>query len=351
MRAVSMGVAGVLLWVLQGCQGSGQERQAATPRTPPGEAKAGGDDVVASVGDVTIKRAGLETHVKAKLIEIETSRYEALKEGLDDLIAEELMKQEAAARSTTAEALRKQEVEGKVAEPTAQAIQQVYDQNKEQLQNAPLESVKDRIVQYLKRQGEQQREEAFFAELKSKHKTTIALRPPVIEVSDGGRPARGPATAPITMIEFSDYECPFCKRAAPTVDQVLKTYGDKIRFFYRDYPLPFHASAMPASLAARCAERQGKFWEYHDKVFASADLSPAKLKALAGEVGLDQAKFDTCLDQAEGRAAVEKDMEDGQGVGVNGTPAFFINGRMLSGAQPFEKFKEVIEEELAAAGA
>jgi protein-disulfide isomerase len=173
----------------------------------------------------------------------------------------------------------------------------------------------------------------------------------VIEVSDGGRPARGPADAPITMIEFSDYECPFCKRAAPTVDQVLKAYAGKIKFVYRDYPLPFHASAMPASLAARCAERLGKFWEYHDKVFASPDLNPAKLKAVAGEVGLDQAKFDACFDQQEGRAAVEKDMEDGQSVGVNGTPAFFINGRMLSGAQPFERFKEVIDDELKAGAA
>ena len=131
------------------------------------------------------------------------------------------------------------------------------------------------------------------------------------------------------------------------MQQVLKTYGDKVRFVYRHYPLEFHANARPAAEAAACAAGQGKFWEYHDKVFASADLSETKLKAIAGEIGLDQGKFDECLAKKEFKAQVDEDMAAASAVGVTGTPAFFINGRMLSGAQPFEKFKEIIDEELA----
>ncbi|MFN8543155.1 MAG: thioredoxin domain-containing protein [Candidatus Binatia bacterium] len=312
---------------------------------------AAADAPVATVGDHQITHAQLETHVKAKLIEIENERFEALKEGLDELVAEELFKQEAKARSTTPEALRKQEVEDKVAAPTDAQIQQVYEQNKQALNGQALDAVKDRIVQYLNQQAAGQREEAYIAELKGKHKTTIALRAPTVEVADAGRPAKGDVKAPITIIEFSDYECPFCKRAEPTVTQVLATYGDKIRLVYRDYPLPFHAHARPAANAAACANAQGKFWEYHAKVFAAADLSDEALKKLAAEAGLDAGKFDACFAKKEFDAAIEKDVNDGQAVGVNGTPAFFINGRMISGAQPFEKFKEIIDEELASAGA
>jgi protein-disulfide isomerase len=132
-----------------------------------------------------------------------------------------------------------------------------------------------------------------------------------------------------------------------TVQEVMKTYGDKVRLVHRDFPLPFHPQARPAAEAARCAEAQGKFWEYHSKLFASQDLSTEKLQALATEVGLDRAKFDACVSKQQFNEGIDKDVADGTDAGVTGTPAFFINGRMLSGAQPFEKFKEVIDEELA----
>jgi protein-disulfide isomerase len=151
----------------------------------------------------------------------------------------------------------------------------------------------------------------------------------------------------VTIIAFSDYECPFCKRAEQTVEEVVKAYGDKVRVVHRDFPLAFHANARPAAEAAHCANAQGKFWPYHSKLFTSADLSADKLKALATEVGLDRAKFDDCVAKHQFKAAVDQDVADGSDVGVTGTPAFFINGRLLSGAQPFEKFKEVIDEELA----
>lgn len=324
-----------------------QKREAAQS----GDAKeqTGADAVVATVGAHTVTRQELEQQVRAKLVEIDNQRYEALSEGLEQLIANELYAQEAKTRGTTVEALVKQEVQDKIADPSADQIQQVYEASKEQIGDQSLDSIKPQIITFLRQQGQAERSEAFIAELKTKYKTTVMLRPPVVDVGDGGRLARGNANAPVTIIEFSDYECPFCKRAVATVNQVLSTYGDKVRFVYRDYPLPFHPHARPAAEAARCAQDQGKFWEYHDKVFASEDLSNERLKSLAGEVGLDQAKFDACLASEPFAAAIDKDAADGGEAGVNGTPAFFINGRMLSGAQPFEKFKEVIDDELSRA--
>ena len=305
---------------------------------------------VATVGDRTITRTELEDHVRAKLIEIEGERYDALHEGLEEMIADELVKLDAKARGITPEQLEKQEVTDKVTAPTDAEIQKVYDENKAQLGAQTLDQVKPRIVEYLKDQRAEERKAAFIDELKKKYKTTIALRPPVVEVATAGRPERGGgAKAPVTIVEFSDYQCPFCKRAEAVVDEVMKTYGDKIRLVYRDFPLPFHPNARPASEAANCANAQGKFWDYHAKLFANQSaLSEDNLKTYAKDVGLDSAKFDQCLAQKPYKGAIDKDIEDGTKAGVNGTPAFFVNGRVLSGAQPFDKFKEVIDDELAA---
>jgi protein-disulfide isomerase len=301
---------------------------------------------VATVGSHPITRAALEKHVKPKLIEIDNERYEALREGLDELVTEQLYTQEAKARGTTPEKLQ-QEIAAKAGEPTDAEIQKVYDDNKQALKDATLESVKPRIVEYIKQQKGAQVEEEFLETLRKKYVTVIALQPPKIEVGTGGRPERGPKNAPITIIEFSDYECPFCKKAEDSVQQVLKAYPDKVRFVYRDFPLDIHANARPASEAAHCAQAQGKFWEYHNQLMAAADLSADKFKAIADEVKLDRKKFDECVAKQQFKTEIDKDIADATDIGVTGTPAFFINGRMLSGAEPFEKFKEIIDEELA----
>jgi len=314
-----------------------------------GPAVRAADDVVATVGDKKITRAQLEDEIRAKLIELDNQRYDALREGLDGMIAQELLKREAAARGTTPEALTTEEIEKKAPEPSDADIQKVYDENKAQLGGQTLEQIKPRIVQYLKGQKQDERRTAFIAELKKKYPTTVALKPPVVDVAAAGRPERGPKNASVTIIEFSDYQCPFCQKAEDVVDQVMKTYADKIRLVYRDYPLLFHPNARPASEAAACANAQGKFWEYHAKLFHGDGLEPEKLKTYADQVGLDRKKFDDCLEKKPFKAEIDKDVKDGEKAGVNGTPAFFINGRMLSGAQPFEKFKEVIDDELATA--
>jgi protein-disulfide isomerase len=169
-----------------------------------------------------------------------------------------------------------------------------------------------------------------------------------------GRPAKGPADAAVTIVEFSDYQCPYCARAHQTIKgQVLKEYGDKVKLVYKNFPLAFHKWAEPAGIAAECAFQQDKasFWTLYDYYFDNQQqMTPENIKdksieALAGSK-VDQAKFTACYDGKETLAQVKTDMTDGQSVGVTGTPAFFINGRRISGAQPFESFKAIIDDEL-----
>ncbi|MBI2124937.1 thioredoxin domain-containing protein [Candidatus Woesearchaeota archaeon] len=175
-----------------------------------------------------------------------------------------------------------------------------------------------------------------------------------VEVSVDDDPALGLEDAPVTMVEFSDFQCPFCKKAN---DEALKEVKDKyveagkLKIVYRDFPLEFHPEAEVAAIAAECADEQGKFWEYHDLLFANQDsLSDANYKKWAVELGLDEEEFNECYKGLEYLNEVRADMADGQKYGVSGTPAFFINGRMISGAQPYAVFEQEIEAALAAAG-
>ncbi len=170
------------------------------------------------------------------------------------------------------------------------------------------------------------------------------------ELSVDDDPSIGPKDAPITIIEFSDYQCPFCARAEPAVKRILESYKGKVNFVYRDFPLSFHQYAQKAAEASECADEQGKFWQYHDILFEKqqewSSGGVSKLKEYAIGLGLDSKKFDECLDSGIYANEVQKDIEDGQNYGVSGTPAFFINGIEVSGAQPFDVFQKIIDSEL-----
>jgi protein-disulfide isomerase len=171
--------------------------------------------------------------------------------------------------------------------------------------------------------------------------------PEVYKVAVGDAPTKGGKQPKVTIVEFSDFQCPFCLRAYPTVNQVMSTYGDKVRLVYRHYPLPSHPNARPAAEASQCAAEQGQFWQYYERLFADqTKLSDADLKQSAAALGMDAGRFNACVDSHKYKDRVEKDILEGNEAGVSGTPAFFINGRMLTGAQPFDAFKRIIDEEL-----
>lgn len=154
-------------------------------------------------------------------------------------------------------------------------------------------------------------------------------------------------TGKIVIEEFSEFECPFCARAQPTIKQVLDTYGDRVELVYKHFPLNFHPNAQKAAEASECARDQGKFWEYHDKLFANQNaITVPDLKRYAADMGLDTATFNSCLDTGAKAALVAADLADGRSRGVTGTPTFFINGEKLVGAQPFSEFKKIIDNKL-----
>ncbi len=173
--------------------------------------------------------------------------------------------------------------------------------------------------------------------------------PAVVKFTDlEGRPSLGPKDAVITLVEFSDFHCPFCKRVTPTLEELMKNYPGKIRRIWRQYPLSMHAGADRTAEASECANDQGKFWSYHDKLFETQGTpwDDAALISLAPQAGLDKKKFEKCLTSGKFKDLVQKEIAKGNEVGVQGTPAVFVNGKLVSGAQPYENFDQIIKAEL-----
>jgi protein-disulfide isomerase len=292
----------------------------------------------------------LSGRIGAPLADLEKKKQELLKRGLEGYIVEKLVKAEATKRGMANEdALVKAEVEDKITPPSDAEIQKVYDGAKAGGQLPPevtMEQVKPEIIKMLSEQGKREKAQALFNELKSKAEMQILLPEKRVQVEATG-PSKGPENAPITIVEFSDFQCPFCSRAKNTVYEVVTSYGDKVRLVFRHFPLSFHQDAPKAAEASACADDQKKFWEFHDKLFSNQQaLKVDDLKKAAADLGLDTARFNECLDSGKKAELVKKDMSAGEKVGVSGTPAFFINGIMLSGAVPAEEFKSIIDAEL-----
>jgi protein-disulfide isomerase len=313
---------------------------------------------VAKIGSQTITAGELDDVVKKDLAQLDQQyqeqRYQLRRQALEAMIRKRLVEEKAKAAGVPAEQLVQKEVASKIPEPSDEEIRALYDRAKAGGQPLPpLDQVKPEIARFIKNQKAQGALAEYYDKLKKDAKVDVLLpayEPPKVAVAATG-PSKGKDGAPVTIVEFSDFECPFCVRAEPTVKQVLDTYGDKVRLVYRDFPLPMHPKAPKAAEAAHCAGDQGKYWDMHAKLFSSnGRLDVPDLKKYAGELKLDTAKFDRCLDSGEKAKDVEANRKAGEDAGVTGTPAFFINGRPLSGAQPFDAFKAVIDQELQQAG-
>jgi len=310
---------------------------------------------VAKIGTDVISGKDLEEFAKAEFRKLDAQYQEQLyqmkRQALDTMIMERLVEAKAKAAGKSSKDYVQAEILARVGTPSDAEVQQVYDAAKAQGRDLPpIAQVKETIVRYIQQQKAQAAAQAYYDKLKAEPKVEILLPPyraPRQQVEAKG-PSRGPASAPITIVEFSDFECPYCSRAEETVSEVMRVYGDKIRLVFRDLPLPNHQNAPKAAEAAHCAGEQGKYWEMHAKLFANQRaLEVPALKGYAKDLKLDQAKFDKCLDSGATAALVEASKKAGAEAGVNGTPAFFVNGVLISGAQPFEAFKEVIDAELA----
>ncbi len=301
---------------------------------------------VALVAGEPISGAELDELIRPQLTDLRAQEQQLRLKAIEVLIARTLARKEAAARGISLDALNKAEIEDKVTVSEADA-KAYYTANKERYGSMPEADAIKQTLEGLTKQRRGERSAAFVRELRVKYGVKVLLEPYRAPVQLGEAPIRGNVKAPVTVLEFSDFQCPYCIRARPTVAKVREAYGDKVRWAFRHFPLDFHALAQKAGEAAACASDQGKFWEMHDQEWAaSGKLEVPELKKMAAAIGLDTVRFDKCLDSGERASAVEKDAGSGGGWGVTGTPAFFINGRPLVGAQPFEAFQQVIDDEL-----
>jgi thiol-disulfide isomerase/thioredoxin len=277
--------------------------------------------------------------------------YEKERMILEGMIEDLLLQQEAGKRGISVPELVSQEIEAKIKPLTDEDIEIWYEANKERVKNRPLDSIRDRLRPFLEQERAMEARMAFLLPLKKAASIKIILDPPRVPVTVGGGATRGPEEAPVTIIEFTDFQCGFCKRTVKVLNEIAEIYGDKVRVVFRDFPLFIHPEAQKAHEAAQCARDQGKFWPYHDMLFENQRaMKPDNLKAYAEDLGLDTAKFNACLDDGVKESVVKADMEAGREIGVSGTPAFYINGRFLNGAQPFENFERIIDDELGLKG-
>ena len=315
-------------------------------------------DRVAVVNGQTITQAELEKAAAADLKGIEIKRLqndanlaqekqEALQKALDEIVADKLIEAEAAKESKTKEQLLQAEVESNIDTPSQEEVESFYDTNKDRIP-IPKEQALPQVKQYLIERSRTRYREMLLTRLKKDFGFKSYLEPLRVQITTQGFPSQGPANAPVTIVEFSDFECPFCGGLFPTLKKIEKDYPDTVRLVYRQFPLTnLHPHAMKAAEAALCANEQQKFWEFHDSMFGNQrELSVPDLKQRAVDLKLDVKAFNECLDSGRQSTAILADIQEGSKAGVTGTPALFINGRSLSGNQPYSEIKQVIDDEL-----
>lgn len=328
---------------------SGQSTRIGAP--PEGEPRI----AAARVRDEVITFEELEQAVSVGLAQIEQQRHALLSQRLEELIEERLLTQEAKKRGVTVEELLKTEVYAHAPRVTETEVAAFLAKNRAHFSSSDEVELRLRIWDYLRSARLSERRQAYVRTLRAGSEIAVYLKEPAaarVNISSERGHARGSTKAAVAIVEFSDFQCQFCRAVLPVIRQIVDKYESKVKWVFRDFPIAaIHPAALKAHEAARCAGAQGKFWEYHDVLF---ERSPAhslpELKQYAQELGLDKSAFAACLDQGAYRTEVNNDIQEGIRLGLSGTPTFFVNGRVLVGAQPLEAFERLIQLELAEQG-
>ncbi|MEW5774551.1 MAG: thioredoxin domain-containing protein [Thermodesulfobacteriota bacterium] len=313
-----------------------------------------GDAVAARVGDAAITEAELDAPLSARLSELNERIHRLRQDRLDDMVRDRVLGLEAAARGMDVAELLRQEAESKAAPVTDAEVEALAEENRRDAARFGWsdQELRNRVREFLGRKRTEAAARSYVESLYPKYGVRFLLAPPesaLLAVDLGDSPSLGPADAPVTVVEFSDYECPACRRGHAAVRAMREKYRDRVRWVFKDYPLAMHEHARPAAEAARCGGDQGRFWELQDMLYAAADLTRPGLEKLAGDLGLDRERFGRCLDEGGHAAAVDRDLAEAARLGLEGTPAYVVNGRLVSGAPSAEKFSQIIESALAAA--
>jgi protein-disulfide isomerase len=321
---------------------------------PEPSASLGESDVAAQIGDRTITVGELDQRwqqtdpgTRSQAIQ---QIYDGRKRALDAIVAEMLIAEASATQNIEPEAFTSAGVTRLTEPVTDGQVLAFFQANQAQMQGRGMDVMSPLIREYLDEQGRVEAFEMLVAELRAEgppYRLVLDTPRQQIDLSPDD-PTQGSADAPVTLVEFSDFQCPFCAQVVPTLKRVKQTYGDQVRIVWKNFPLTaIHPQAFGAAQAGRCAQEQGMFWELHDVLFANQQaLQPESLKTHALAAGLDAAAFDACLDSGQHADSVQAQMDIATALGVVSTPAVFVNGRLLSGAQPFDAFAKIIDEEL-----
>jgi protein-disulfide isomerase len=309
-----------------------------------------GNTALVSIDNAQLTAADLERRLPGRLFQARNTYYEAERKAVDELVDEYLLDAQAKKEGVSVPALLERHVNSAIAkDPTDEALSVYYEGLDTQ---EPFAAVRDKILDALRQRRLARAKTAYLQTLRGQVKVAVQLTPPRAGISMAGAPRRGPADAPVTVVEYADYECPYCLQFQPGLEKLEAEFKGKLAFVYKDVPLPMHAHAQKAAEAAHCAEAQGKYWEYHDLLFASKGLEISQLKEGARSLKLNGEAFDKCLDSGEQADRVKQQLTEAQSLGIPGTPAFFVNGRGLNAnATSYETLRQAVEEELRAVAA
>jgi|CXWL01.1.fsa_nt_gi protein-disulfide isomerase len=310
-------------------------------------------DPVAMISGRPVSNQELEEIGKDRLARIKAEELALKRQILEDYIVTRLLEDAARARGLSVPALEKAEIDDRILPVTEDQKRAVFEMVPQNFAGKSEADAFKQIEAQLRGVRLAERRRQYLGDLRRRAGVEILLPEPARAASQtvGDDPAWGSPAAPVTMLVYSDFQCPFCIRAYPTIKQLQAKYKDRMRLVFKDFPLDMHPQAAKAAEAGSCALEQGRFWDYHDRLFENPRaLQVPDLKKTAQSLGLDGAKFAQCLDSGKYTTEWQADMAEGQKAGANGTPTFFANGRMVVGAKSLEEMSKIIDEELVKAG-
>lgn len=304
-------------------------------------------EAVAVVSGVPVTAQQLDKEVGARAAAMQAQVYRLRRSVLDSMIARMLVEAEANRRGLAADELTRIEVAKRTTPVTPEEARAVYEAAKDRFSGTGETEALASITASMGQSRIQSARIQWVADLRKASNVSVMLEPPRVQIGAGKNPIRGAANAPVSIVVFTDYECPFCSRHLSTLKQLERQYGQSVSITIRDFPLPIHKRAVKAAEAAACARDQGRYWEMHYWLFANQQkLDPADIKASAATIGLDLGKFGRCLDGSTFAAEIEQERREGERAGVAGTPATFINGRLIPGAMAYDEYASEVDDEL-----
>ena len=305
------------------------------------------DLVLASVNGTEITLEQVDQSVAARIYPLQQQLYAIRKAALENLVTSKLLENEAAARGISIDELRRRLTVGEINVTRAQ-VEEAYTQNASFFASMSPDEARERLRLDLENQTRMKHYRTGLEALRKKWSVKLSFPPPpfVTELDDGVSPAKGATKPLVTIVEFSDFECPYCSEVQTTLKQVMENYGKDVRLVFKHLPLEGHRHSLPAARAAFCAAEQDRFWQFHDALFASRNLSPGVFNQIATDLGLGMAKFRACLTSEQSRSAIVKDIETARLFSIDSTPSFIVNGKLIKGALSFNEFQKIIEREL-----